>query len=68
MEMATRKSGLSFVNIKSVNAFSRKASISNKTMGDKAAANGTKMDLVSMNGITMSAVQSLSKKADRILA
>jgi hypothetical protein len=40
----------------------------NKTMGDKAAPKGKKIDLIAMNGITMAAVQSLSKKVNQIAA
>lgn len=36
------------------------------TMGDKAAPNGTAIDLVSMNGVTMAAIQELSNKIDRL--
>lgn len=39
-----------------------------RTMGDKVAPKGKKIDLVSMNGITMAAVQGLSQKVDRIMA
>lgn len=39
-----------------------------RTMGDKAAPDGKKIDLVSMNGITMAAVQGLSQKVDRLMA
>ena len=39
-----------------------------KTMGNKAAPNGKKIDVVSMNGITMAAIQSLSKKVDAVAA
>ena len=37
-----------------------------ETMGDKVAPNGTAIDLVSMNGVAMSAIQELSKKIDRL--
>lgn len=40
----------------------------NRTMGEKAAPGGKKIDLVTMNGMTMAAVQALSKKVDRIMA
>lgn len=36
------------------------------TMGDKAAPNGTAIDLVTMNGVTMAAIQELSNKIDRL--
>lgn len=39
-----------------------------KTMGPKVAPKGKKIDLIAMNGITMAAVQSLSKKVNRIAA
>lgn len=39
-----------------------------RTMGDKVAPKGKKIDLISMNGITMAAVQGLSQKVDRIMA
>lgn len=39
-----------------------------KNMGSKTAPKGKKIDLVSMNGILMSAVQGLSQKVDRIAA
>lgn len=39
-----------------------------KTMGPKVAPKGKKIDLIAMNGITMAAVQGLSKKVDRIAA
>lgn len=39
-----------------------------RTMGDKVAPKGKKIDLVSMNGITMAAVQGLSQKVDRLMA
>jgi hypothetical protein len=39
-----------------------------KNMGDKVAPNGKKIDIISMNGITMAAIQSLSKKVDSIVA
>lgn len=39
-----------------------------KTMGSKVAPKGKKIDLIAMNGITMAAVQGLSKKVDRIAA
>ena len=38
----------------------------NATMGDKAAPNGTAIDLITMNGMTMAAIQALSKKVDRL--
>jgi hypothetical protein len=37
-----------------------------KTMGDKAAPNGTEIDLISMNGVAMAAIQELSKKVDKL--
>jgi hypothetical protein len=37
-----------------------------KNMGDKAAPGGKKIDLVTMNGVTMKAVQALDKKINRI--
>lgn len=40
----------------------------NKQMGDKVAPNGKKIDLISMNGITMAAIKQLSKKVDSIAA
>ena len=39
-----------------------------RTMGDKVAPKGKKIDLVSMNGITIAAVQGLSQKVDRLMA
>lgn len=39
-----------------------------KTMGDKVAPKGKKIDLISMNGIAMAAIQGLSKKMDRVMA
>lgn len=36
------------------------------TMGDEAAPNGTAIDLITMNGVTMAAIQALSKKVDRL--
>lgn len=39
-----------------------------KTMGAKTAPGGKKIDLIAMSGITMAALQSLSKKVDRIAA
>jgi hypothetical protein len=36
------------------------------TMGDKAAPNGTAIDLISMNGVTMAAIQELSNKVDKL--
>lgn len=36
------------------------------TMGNKVAPNGTSIDLISMNGVTMAAIQELSKKVDRL--
>lgn len=38
----------------------------NATMGDEAAPNGTAIDLITMNGMTMAAIQALSKKVDRL--
>ena len=38
------------------------------TMGDEAAPNGTAIDLITMNGVTMAAIQALSKKVDRLAA
>ncbi|RYG06944.1 MAG: tail fiber domain-containing protein, partial [Burkholderiales bacterium] len=40
----------------------------NKTMGEKAAPKGKKVDLVSMNGVAMAAIQGLSQKVDRLAA
>lgn len=39
-----------------------------KTMGHKVAPKGKKIDLIAMNGITMAAIQGLSKKVDSIAA
>jgi hypothetical protein len=39
-----------------------------KTMGDDVAPNGKKIDLVSMNGINMAAIQAVSKKVDKLMA
>lgn len=39
-----------------------------KNMGDKVAPNGKKIDLISMNGITMAAIQQLTKKVNSIAA
>jgi hypothetical protein len=39
-----------------------------KNMGEKAGPGGKKIDLVTMNGITMAAIQGLSKKVDKIMA
>ncbi len=36
------------------------------TMGNKVAPNGTAIDLISMNGMAMAAIQELSKKIDRL--
>lgn len=38
------------------------------TMGDEAAPNGTAIDLVSMNGVAMAAIQELSNKVNRLEA
>ena len=38
----------------------------NATMGDEAAPNGTAIDLITMNGVNMAAIQALSKKVDRL--
>ena len=38
----------------------------NKNMGDAAAPGGRMIDLISMNGITMSAIQGLAKKVDKL--
>jgi hypothetical protein len=40
----------------------------NKTMGEGAAPGGKKIDLISMNGMTMAAIQGLSKKVDHLMA
>jgi hypothetical protein len=40
----------------------------NKHMGGKAAPGGKMIDLVSMNGITMKAVQAVNKKVDKLAA
>lgn len=37
-----------------------------RTMGNKAAPGGKQIDLISMNGITMAAIQALTKKVDRL--
>lgn len=37
-----------------------------RTMGDKAAPGGTAIDLITMNGVTMAAIQALSAKVDRL--
>lgn len=39
-----------------------------KVVGEKIAPKGKKVDLISMNGINMAAIQGLSKKMDRIAA
>lgn len=39
-----------------------------KTMGDKVAPKGKKIDLISMNGIAMAAIQGLNKKVNRVMA
>lgn len=39
-----------------------------KNMGEKVAPKGKKIDVVSMNGITMAAIQGLSKKVDSLMA
>ncbi|MES2415081.1 MAG: tail fiber domain-containing protein [Pseudomonadota bacterium] len=39
-----------------------------KNMGEKAAPKGKKIDLVSLNGITMAALQGLTKRVDQIAA
>lgn len=39
-----------------------------KSMGEKVAPKGKKIDIISMNGITMAAIQSLNKKVDKIAA
>lgn len=39
-----------------------------RTMGEKVAPNGKKLDLISMNGVAMAAIQGLSRKVDRIAA
>lgn len=36
------------------------------TMGDKVAPDGKQIDLISMNGITMAAIQALSNKVDKL--
>lgn len=38
----------------------------NKTMGDKAAPGGKKLNLVTMNGINMKAIQAVDKKVDSL--
>jgi len=38
----------------------------NKTMGEAAAPGGTKIDLITMNGITMASVAALSRKVDKL--
>lgn len=40
----------------------------NKTMGEGAAPGGKKIDLISMNGIAMAAIQGLNQKVDKIMA
>jgi hypothetical protein len=40
----------------------------NKTMGEKVAPKGKKIDLISMNGIAMAAIQGLNQKVDKIMA
>lgn len=40
----------------------------NKTMGGKAAPKGKKIDLVSLNGINMAAIQGLTARVDKIAA
>lgn len=37
-----------------------------RTMGEKAAPGGTTIDLITMNGMTMAAIQALSQKVDRL--
>ena len=37
-----------------------------RTMGERAAPGGTKIDLITMNGVAMAAIQALSKKVDRL--
>ncbi len=37
-----------------------------KNMGDKAAPNGTEIDPITMNGITMASVAALSRKVDKL--
>lgn len=37
-----------------------------KSMGEKVAPNGKKIDLISMNGINMAAIKALSKKVDKL--
>ena len=39
-----------------------------KTMGEKVAPGGKKIDLLAMNGIAMAAIQGLNKKLDRVMA
>ncbi len=39
-----------------------------KTMGEKFAPKGKKIDLIAMNGITMAAVQGLNNKLNRVMA
>lgn len=39
-----------------------------RVLGEKAAPKGKKIDLISLNGVTMAAVQGLSRKVDRIAA
>lgn len=39
-----------------------------KNMGGKVAPKGKKIDLIAMNGVTMAALQGLSKKVDQIAA
>lgn len=40
----------------------------NRTMGEGAAPGGKKIDLISMNGIAMAAIQGLNQKVDKIMA
>jgi hypothetical protein len=39
---------------------------SRRTMGEQAAPGGTKIDLITMNGMAMAAIQALSHKIDRL--
>lgn len=39
-----------------------------RTMGEKAAPKGKKIDLISMNGVAMAAIQGLDRKVNRIAA
>jgi hypothetical protein len=39
-----------------------------RNMGSKVAPGGKMIDLISMNGITMKAVQAVNKKVDRMAA